>query len=94
MKTATPLSQAPLGTHEDNSGPWRFSEEWKVRCFEEVFERLNGNPHKIQTSEYGAYGLHPVIDQGQDIVVAFSDRTEKLFKCPTGGIIVFVITSF
>ena len=89
MKTATPLSQAPLGTHEDNSGPWRFSEEWKVRCFEEVFERLNGNPHKIQTSEYGAYGLHPVIDQGQDIVVAFSDRTEKLFKCPTGGIIVF-----
>lgn len=66
-----------------------FSETWETKRFEDLFKRLNGNSHKIQTSEYNVNGLHPVIDQGQDTVVGYSDQTEKLFKCPAGGVIVF-----
>ena len=66
-----------------------FSGAWETKQFDELFKRLNGNSHKIQTSEYSFNGLHPVIDQGQDTIVGYSDQTEKLFKCPTGGVIVF-----
>ncbi len=66
-----------------------FSGAWESKCFEQVFRRLNGKPHQIQTSEYDSHGLHPVIDQGQNLVAAFSDRTDKLFECPRGGVIVF-----
>ncbi len=66
-----------------------FSGAWKTKKFEDLFRRLNGNAHKIQTSEYSVNGLYPVIDQGQDTVVGYSDQTEKLFKCPAGGVIVF-----
>ena len=66
-----------------------FSGEWEEKRFGEVFKRLNGKAHQIQTSEYSPHGLHPVIDQGQDAIAAFSDRTDKLFECLTGGVIVF-----
>ena len=66
-----------------------FSGDWETKRFEEVFKRLNGNFHKIPTSEYSVNGLHPVIDQGQETIIAYSDRTEKLFKCPADGVIVF-----
>ena len=66
-----------------------FSGEWTIKRFGKVFRRLNGKRHQIQTSEYGPHGRHPVIDQGQNLIVAFSDQTNKLFKCPTGGVIVF-----
>ena len=66
-----------------------FSGKWEAKSFEEVFKRLNAKAHHIQTSEYSTHGLHPVIDQGQAPIVAFSDRTDKLFECLTGGVIVF-----
>ena len=66
-----------------------FSGAWETKRFEDVFKRLNGNFHKIPTSEYSFNGLHPVIDQGQETIIAYSDRTEKLFKCPADGVIVF-----
>ncbi len=66
-----------------------FSGAWETKSFDDVFRRLNGKGCQIKTSEYSSYGLHPVIDQGQDQVVAFSDRTEKLFVCPSDGVIVF-----
>ena len=66
-----------------------FSGAWETKRFEELFKRLNGNSHKIQSTEYSVNGLHPVIDQGQDTIVAYSDQTEKLFKCPADGVIVF-----
>ena len=66
-----------------------FNGDWETKQFEELFRRLNGNFHKIQASEYSVSGLHPVIDQGQDAIVGYSDQTEKLFKCPADGVIVF-----
>ena len=66
-----------------------FNRAWERRRFKELFKRLNANAHQIKTCEYQTQGLHPVIDQGQSLVVSFSDRTDKLFKTPTGGVIVF-----
>ena len=67
----------------------KFSGKWETKRFEKLFRRLNGNFHKIQASEYSVNGLHPVIDQGQGAIVGYSDQTEKLFKCPPDGVIVF-----
>ena len=67
----------------------RFRGAWEIKRFEEVFQRLNGKLHQVPASEYNEHGLHPVIDQGQHFIVAFSNRTDKLFKCPADGVIVF-----
>ena len=66
-----------------------FSGSWETKPFGEIYKRLNGKAYQIQTLEYKTHGLHPVIDQGQDQVAAFSDRTDRLFKCPSSGVIIF-----
>lgn len=66
-----------------------FLDEWETKSFDEVLKRVNCDPYQIQTSEYETSGLCPVVDQGHAAIVAFSDRTDKLFECPAGGVIVF-----
>lgn len=62
---------------------------WEERPFAKVLSRVNAKRHQIQTSEYLEVGAFPVVDQGQKPVVAYSDRSDKVFKCPSGGVIVF-----
>jgi type I restriction enzyme S subunit len=62
---------------------------WGERPFAKVLSRVNAKRHQIQTSEYLEVGTFPVVDQGQKAVVAYSDRADKVFKCPSGGVIVF-----
>lgn len=66
-----------------------FSGEWETKPFSGALERLNAKDSQIQTSEYHATGRFPVIDQGKDPVVGFSDLDDRLFECPDGGVIVF-----
>jgi type I restriction enzyme, S subunit len=66
-----------------------FSGDWEVKPFRLVLERLNTKDSQIQTSEYQVLGRFPVIDQGKQSTVGFSDRGDCLFKCPSGGVIVF-----
>ena len=66
-----------------------FNGEWERKTFAELFVRLNGKAHQIQTSEYRTYGRHPVVDQSASTVAAFSDRSDRLFSCPSSGVIVF-----
>ena len=66
-----------------------FSEKWRSNEFSQVFERMNTRDSQIQVSEYCDFGRYPVVDQGQDQVVAFSDRTDKRFQCPKDGLIIF-----
>lgn len=66
-----------------------FRGEWEVRPFAAVLVRLNAKAHQIQTSDYQASGKYPVVDQGKEAVVGYSDREEKRFRCPDGGVIVF-----
>jgi len=62
---------------------------WQSARFESVLRKLSAKEHQIQTTEYQATGFFPVVDQGKDTVVGFSDREDKCFRCPEGGVIVF-----
>jgi type I restriction enzyme S subunit len=66
-----------------------FSGEWEVKRFDGVLSRVNAKAHQIQTSDYQAIGRYPVVDQGKDLIVGFSDLHDKSFQCPEGGVIVF-----
>lgn len=66
-----------------------FREEWKTAKFAQVFQRLNGKDYQVQVSEYCEHGLYPVVDQGQEMFAAFSDRYDKVFRCSKDGLIIF-----
>jgi type I restriction enzyme S subunit len=66
-----------------------FSGKWEVKRFDCVVSRLNGKVHQIETSDYQPTGKYPVVDQGKQAVIGFSDREDKRFHCPNGGVIVF-----
>ena len=66
-----------------------FSGEWESASFESVFRKLNSKEYQIQTGEYQTTGILPVVDQGKELVVGFSDREDKRFHCPKKGVIVF-----
>ena len=66
-----------------------FQKEWKRAAFSQVFQRLNGKDNQVQVSEYCEHGLYPIVDQGQEKIVAFSDRSDKVFRCSKGGLIIF-----
>lgn len=66
-----------------------FTDEWETTSFGNVFSRVNAKANQIQTSEYQTTGAFPVVDQGKEAVVGFSDREDKRFRCPEGGVIVF-----
>ncbi len=66
-----------------------FSGNWEVKSFSTVLNRLNAKSHQIQANEYQEFGKFPVVDQGKEFLVGFSDREDKRFQCPDGGVIVF-----
>ncbi|MBM4329911.1 MAG: hypothetical protein FJ117_01595 [Deltaproteobacteria bacterium] len=61
----------------------------KVTSFGSVLRKVNAKEHQIKTTEYQVTGIFPVVDQGKDLFVGFSDREDKRFHCPEGGVIVF-----
>ena len=66
-----------------------FSGQWSRQPFDGALRRLNTGKNKVQTSEYKESGQYPVVDQGQERIVGYSDDSNKAFKCPEGGAIVF-----
>ncbi len=60
-----------------------------MKTFTSVLVRLNAKTHQILTADYQSSGAYPVIDQGKEVVVGFSDKEEKRLRCPDGGVIVF-----
>ncbi len=66
-----------------------FSSEWEVRPFNSIFQRINVKGHQIQASDYQSTGKYPVVDQGKDLIVGFSDNEEKRFINTPKGVIVF-----
>jgi len=66
-----------------------FNEEWKVKSFGSILLRLDSRDHQIQTSDYQTTGIYPVVDQGKELVIGYSDRDDKVFRCPEGGVIIF-----
>ena len=66
-----------------------FTGEWGNTSFGSALRKVNAKEHQIKTTEYQTTGSFPVVDQGKDLVVGFSDREDKRFHCPEGGVIVF-----
>jgi type I restriction enzyme S subunit len=66
-----------------------FSGEWEVKRFKDIFDRGNSKIHQIKTSDYQDSGDFPIIDQGKDLIVGYSDKKEKSYKCSKDGVIVF-----
>ncbi len=66
-----------------------FSGEWKKLAFDDVFSCINSKSFQIQTNEYHEWGVYPIVDQGKNLIAGYSDRIDKLLKCPPGGLIVF-----
>lgn len=64
-------------------------ENWDVARFDDVFKRENSKKHQLTTIQYQEVGNLPVVDQGQDHIVGFTDREELRFSVPKGGAIVF-----
>ena len=80
-----------LGMRNDKNEPIRripgFKGEWEKKDYKDVI--LHHKWKSIGTSEYESSGQFPVIDQGQEAVVAYSDNIDALFHVPDGGAIVF-----
>lgn len=66
-----------------------FTGEWETKPFDSVIRRLNAKDYQIQTARYQSTGRYPVVDQGKHQIVAYSDQANRVFPCPTGGVIVF-----
>ena len=66
-----------------------FHGEWEVASFGSVFSKVNAKEYQLQTLEYQVTGNFPIIDQGQQPVVGFSDREDKRFHCPKDGVVIF-----
>ncbi|MDX1722252.1 MAG: restriction endonuclease subunit S [Pseudomonas sp.] len=66
-----------------------FSGEREVKPFNHVLKRINAKAHQVQTSDYQASGKYPIVDQGKDSIVGFSDNEEKRFRNTDEGVIVF-----
>ena len=66
-----------------------FHTEWEVASFGSVFSKVNAKEYQVQTSEYQATGIFPIVDQGKKPVVGFSDRGDKRFHCPKDGVVIF-----
>jgi len=66
-----------------------FEGGWSMQPFSKVLDRLNAKRHQIQVSEYQSTGTHPVVDQGKEPIVGYSDHADRRLRCPKGGVIVF-----
>ncbi|HVI30181.1 hypothetical protein [Hansschlegelia sp.] len=64
-------------------------EQWDTLPFHEVLRKSPAKNFQVQTTEYQASGSFPVVDQGQESVVGYSDRSDRVFRVPQGGVVVF-----
>ncbi len=62
-------------------------EGWEVKKFEQVFLKVPSKKYQINSNEYFQVGRYPIVDQGQQKIVGYSDREDKVFF--PGNIIVF-----
>ena len=51
-----------------------------MKTFEELFVDKTKYGAKVQTTEYGKYGAHIIIDQGQSQIAGYTDREDGLFE--------------
>lgn len=66
-----------------------FEGKWSKKSFEDIFIKLSVKKNQIKTNEYLKVGKYPVVDQGQQKIIAYSNDEDKVLKVPDAGLIVF-----
>ena len=66
-----------------------FGGEWQEAKLGDAVDRVPSSLYQVPTSAYKSAGRFPVIDQGREPVVAFTDRADRVFTPAADGIIVF-----
>jgi type I restriction enzyme S subunit len=54
-------------------------ENWEMIPFEECIADLSRFRKKLKTIEYNETGKYPIVDQGQSLIVGYTDDTSMLF---------------
>ncbi|MBI5805803.1 restriction endonuclease subunit S [candidate division TA06 bacterium] len=62
---------------------------WKAKKFKDIFIKHPSKLYQLNSTEYNVTGKYPIIDQGKNDLVGYSDNADKVFKCPTQGVIIF-----
>lgn len=66
-----------------------FEGDWVEKRFCDVFEHIPSKLFQIQTNQYLDYGVFPVVDQGQNDIVGYSNDENHVFHVPEGGVVIF-----
>lgn len=66
-----------------------YTDEWAWRPFPEVMIRMNSKKHQVPASSYSGVGHIPVVDQGQEPIIGYTDRVDIAFDPGAGGVVVF-----
>ena len=66
-----------------------FEGAWKSYEFGGVYERINAKKYQIESSRYLNLGCFPVVDQGKDLIVAYTNDANKVFSAAESRVIVF-----
>jgi len=67
----------------------KFSGEWKLEKFDNIFLKKSYKNYQINKSKYLSNGLYPVIDQGKEKIVGYSNDFDKTINASENNIIVF-----
>lgn len=62
--------------------------EWKTIHFSKLVQRVKYNIKKHKTEEYQKFGKYPIIDQGKELIVGYTNDDRYIYKNPL-PVIVF-----
>ena len=66
-----------------------FNGKWEKKSYEEVLTHIPSKSFQIETSEYLESGDYPVVDQGKELVIAYSNACQRVFHASKKPVIVF-----
>ena len=65
-----------------------FTDEWIEKSFADIFTHISTRNHQIDSSLYQSVGKYPIVDQGQILIVGYTDDVKPII-CEYEGAIIF-----
>ncbi len=59
-----------------------FSGEWKFSSFNDLFMVVNDKTKQVKSSDYSVNGSTPVVDQGQQLIAGYTNKTNPYQNVP------------
>jgi len=66
-----------------------FFSKWHEAEYKNTLSSISAKKYQINSSEYLSEGKYPVVDQGKQLVIAYSNEKHKVLSCPKDGVIIF-----